>query len=199
MPYCNLLTKPQIAVALLLVAACEHDAWLGMQCADPDLRCDDAGSAAHSGASDAGPSPEFIDSGASAKQEAGPPAGSDGHDASTMQDAATASACRSVSMSFFACASGSESAGAPLLLGGRAYTLRFRSAYKIDTTFQVQGSTHACTAVMLGTLTVPAGEALVERCLRPSEDLALLVTVTSGDLQVWMENGVMAELCEGCS
>jgi hypothetical protein len=38
MPYRDLLAKPHIAIALLLVAACEHDAWLGMQCPSADMR-----------------------------------------------------------------------------------------------------------------------------------------------------------------
>lgn len=116
-----------------------------------------------------------------------------------MHDAATASACRKVGISFFACAGANETAGAPQLQAGRAHTLRFRRTYKTDTTFQSQGSTEACTAVMIGTLTVPAGAATVERCLTPTENIALQVTVMSGDVQVWMQNGLMAELCEGCS
>ena len=195
----HIRAKPLNVVALLLMAACGHNAWLGMQCPSADMRCEDAGPAAHSGAPDAGASaePTVPDSGAaSAQVDAGHPSVPD---ASVMQDAALPSECRSVSMNYFACAGGAETAGAPQLQAGHSYTLRFLSAYKIDTTFLLQGSTNACTAVMLGTLTVHAGEPSVERCLMPTEDIALLVTVMSGDVQVWMQNGLMAELCEGCS
>jgi len=109
-----------------------------------------------------------------------------------------ASVCRKVSMSFFACASGQETPGAPRLVAHRAYTLRLRGDYKVDTTFQLQGATLACTAVSFGTLTLPAGSEATARCLTPDEDVALLLTVMSGDPVVWSEGGLQAELCEGC-
>jgi hypothetical protein len=192
-----------IATCVLLAAAgCEHDAWLGMQCAEWGVRCDDAGPAARSGAAvdmmDAGAQPAKSDTVTGAS-----PATSDAQmpalaDAGLADAAVTATTCRSVSMTFFACANGAEMAGAPRLQGGGAYTLRLRGAYEVDTTFQVQGSTSACSVRMFGNITLIAGEPVVERCITPYEDLALLVTVVSGDVQVWMQNGIQAEICDGC-
>jgi len=119
-------------------------------------------------------------------------------DAAPPDAAVSASTCRSVAMTFFGCATGAEAPGIPRLHGGRAYTLRFQGAYAVDTTFQVQGSTSACSLRMFGNVTLLAGEPAVERCLTPFEDVALLVTVVSGDVQVWMENGIQAEICDGC-
>lgn len=196
-----------LACVLLAAASCGHDAWLGMQCAEWGVRCEDAGPAALSGASAGAPVDGRMDAGAqpaksdtvtgasAATSDAQVPALAD---AGLADAAATATTCRSVSMTFFACAAGAEMAGAPRLQGGGAYTLRLRGAYEVDTTFQVQGSTSACSLRMFGNITLVADEPAVERCLTPYEDIALLLTVVSGDVQVWMQNGIQAEVCDGC-
>ena len=203
-----------LAVFGLAIASCGYDAWLGMQCPTADMRCDELGStgvggntglAGHAtgsfaamaaGTTEPAPAPG-LDS-----DDAGPSAGADASKAAVPPpppDAATSpGACRTVTMNYFACASANETPGAPRLLAGRAYTLRFHGAYELDTTLQLNGATAACTSTMMGTLTLLAGEPSVERCLMPSEDIALLVTVASGDVQVWMQNGLRVEVCEGC-
>lgn len=193
------------AAAVLAIASCGHDAWLGMQCPETDVRCDDVTSAVvGGGAVDAGLEtrvmaeavPDGPQGAETADRDAGP--SPETMSPSSEEPVVASEACRKVTMSFFACASSPETESAPRLLAGRAYTLRLHGTYALDTTFQLQGADASCRATMFGSLTLMAGEPLAERCLVPSEDVALLLTVVSGDTQVWQQDGLRAELCDGC-
>lgn len=195
----------RIAALVCALPACGHEAWLGMTCPDADMRCDDTALPASSAALDASArtatAANIAEDAATgtAMDGATQPPQPDAHVAAAL-DAATErspASCRGVMMSYFACASGDEMPGAPHLQANRAYTIRFRGAYTVDTTFQLQGATAACTALMLETLTVPAGAQTFERCVKPTADVVLLATVVSGDVKVWM-NGLIAEICDGC-
>jgi hypothetical protein len=167
------------------------------------MRCDDAGSAAVARA----PAPEAeADMPPASKAETATDGAvpqlrgeaSDIQMAMPLGAAATGGACESVIMSFSVCALEPATRGVPRLQAGRAYTLRVPGAYKVDTTFQLDGVTTACSTVTFGTLTLAAGVTAVERCLIPTADVALRITVPSGDPQVWMSNAVLAEVCQGC-
>ncbi len=149
------------------LAACGHDASLGLQCALDDPSCISA-----AGSGEPAPAPRV--------EDAGPTRG-----------------CKSVSMAYFGCASAQEMPGVPQLRAGRSYTFRVRGDYAIDTTFRLKGAAASCLGAMpMETVTLAAGAAEVERCITPSEDIALLLAVVSGDPMVW--SGFMAEVCDGC-
>ena len=168
----------RLLLATSWLAACGHDAWLGFQCPETDPGCDTGGSVPNS-AADAAPT---MDPSPASVEDAGAP---------------PARGCRNVTMNFFACASAAEQPGIPRLLAGEPYTVRLRGDYALDTSFQLQGASTACMATALGPITLAAGTAVVERCITPAQDVALLITVGSGDPQVWVQ-GLMAEVCDGC-
>jgi len=183
-----------VAASSVLFWGCGQEAWLGLQCPREEPSCaveQDAARDVSGGAPAPGSALGVRDAGSLT------PPGAAGEAPTNDAQVPAAEGCRSVSMGFFACARGDELPGAPWLLADRAYTLRLRGSYALDTVFQVRGGTASCTALEFDSLTVAAGAESAEGCIRPPEDVALLVTVMSGDPAVWVD-GLLAEVCDGC-